>query len=37
MLAQLRQRLDHDPVTEQGVVPHELAEIVRIRLAKAFR
>jgi 2-oxo-4-hydroxy-4-carboxy--5-ureidoimidazoline (OHCU) decarboxylase len=37
MLAQLRERLDHDPVTEQGVARHELAEIVRIRLVKAFR
>jgi 2-oxo-4-hydroxy-4-carboxy-5-ureidoimidazoline decarboxylase len=37
MLAQLRARLGHDAATEQDVVRRELAEIVRIRLAKAFR
>jgi 2-oxo-4-hydroxy-4-carboxy-5-ureidoimidazoline decarboxylase len=37
MLAQLRERLRHDSAIEQGVVRRELAEIVRLRLAKAFR
>jgi 2-oxo-4-hydroxy-4-carboxy-5-ureidoimidazoline decarboxylase len=37
MLAQLRARLGHDVATEQDVVRNELAEIVRLRLAKAFR
>lgn len=37
MLAQLRERLRHDVETERGVVRGELAAIVRLRLAKAFR
>jgi len=37
MLAALRARLGHDPVTEREVVRAELADIVRLRLAKAFR
>ncbi|HEV2886490.1 MAG TPA: 2-oxo-4-hydroxy-4-carboxy-5-ureidoimidazoline decarboxylase [Jatrophihabitans sp.] len=37
MLAALRSRLRNDPVAEREVVRGELAKIVRLRLAKAFR
>jgi 2-oxo-4-hydroxy-4-carboxy-5-ureidoimidazoline decarboxylase len=37
MLANLRERLANDAGTEQGVIRGELAQIVRLRLAKAFR
>ena len=37
MLAALRSRLHNDPVAEQTAVRGELAKIVRLRLAKAFR
>jgi 2-oxo-4-hydroxy-4-carboxy-5-ureidoimidazoline decarboxylase len=37
MLAELRQRLGNDVETERGVVRGELAQIVRLRLARAFR
>ena len=37
MLAELRERLTNDVETERGVVRGELAQIVRLRLAKAFR
>jgi 2-oxo-4-hydroxy-4-carboxy-5-ureidoimidazoline decarboxylase len=37
MLAELRKRLGNDTSTERGVVRGELAQIVRLRLAKAFR
>lgn len=37
MLAALRARLGHDPMTEREVVRAELADIVRLRLAKTFR
>jgi 2-oxo-4-hydroxy-4-carboxy-5-ureidoimidazoline decarboxylase len=37
MLAELRERLGNDVETERGVVRSELAQIVRLRLAKAFR
>ncbi len=36
MLAHLRERLEHDVCTEHRVVRSELAEIIRIRLGKAF-
>ncbi len=37
VLAGLRERLGHDPASERAVVRAELAKIVRLRLAKAFR
>jgi 2-oxo-4-hydroxy-4-carboxy-5-ureidoimidazoline decarboxylase len=37
MLSSLRSRLHNDPVAEQTAVRGELAKIVRLRLAKAFR
>jgi 2-oxo-4-hydroxy-4-carboxy-5-ureidoimidazoline decarboxylase len=37
MLSALRSRLANDPVAEREVVRTELAKIVRLRLAKAFR
>lgn len=37
MLGALRSRLGNDPVAEREVVRTELAKIVRLRLAKAFR
>jgi 2-oxo-4-hydroxy-4-carboxy-5-ureidoimidazoline decarboxylase len=37
MLSALRSRLRNDPVAEREVVRSELAKIVRLRLAKAFR
>jgi 2-oxo-4-hydroxy-4-carboxy-5-ureidoimidazoline decarboxylase len=37
MLAELRERLRNDVETERGVVRGQLAQIVRLRLAKAFR
>ena len=37
MLSALRSRLANDPVAEREVVRSELAKIVRLRLAKAFR
>jgi 2-oxo-4-hydroxy-4-carboxy-5-ureidoimidazoline decarboxylase len=37
MLANLRERLGNDTGTEQGVIRRELAQAVRLRLAKAFR
>jgi 2-oxo-4-hydroxy-4-carboxy-5-ureidoimidazoline decarboxylase len=37
MLAALRSRLRNDPVAEREVVRGELAKIVRLRLARAFR
>jgi 2-oxo-4-hydroxy-4-carboxy-5-ureidoimidazoline decarboxylase len=37
MLAELRERLGNDAETERGVVRAELAQIVRLRLARAFR
>ena len=37
MLGALRSRLDNDPIAEREVVRTELAKIVRLRLAKAFR
>lgn len=37
MLASLQRRLHNDPVAEQTAVRTELAKIVRLRLAKAFR
>lgn len=37
MLSALRSRLRNDPVAEREVVRAELAKIVRLRLAKAFR
>ena len=37
MLASLRARLDNQPAAERQVVRQELAKIVRLRLAKAFR
>jgi 2-oxo-4-hydroxy-4-carboxy-5-ureidoimidazoline decarboxylase len=37
ILAELRRRLENDVASERGVVRGELAQIVRLRLAKAFR
>jgi 2-oxo-4-hydroxy-4-carboxy-5-ureidoimidazoline decarboxylase len=37
MLAALRTRLSNDPETEREIVRDELRQIVRLRLAKAFR
>jgi 2-oxo-4-hydroxy-4-carboxy-5-ureidoimidazoline decarboxylase len=37
MLSALRARLGHDPAAEHEVVRAELRQIVRLRLAKAFR
>jgi 2-oxo-4-hydroxy-4-carboxy-5-ureidoimidazoline decarboxylase len=37
MLSALRSRLANDPIAEREVVRSELAKIVRLRLAKAFR
>jgi len=37
ILTELRDRLGNDAETERGVVRGELAQIVRLRLAKAFR
>jgi 2-oxo-4-hydroxy-4-carboxy-5-ureidoimidazoline decarboxylase len=37
MLAELRERLGNDAETEREVVRAELAQIVRLRLARAFR
>jgi len=37
MLSSLQSRLHNDPVAEQTAVRAELAKIVRLRLAKAFR
>jgi 2-oxo-4-hydroxy-4-carboxy-5-ureidoimidazoline decarboxylase len=37
MLGELHERLGNDAETERGVVRGELAQIVRLRLAKAFR
>ncbi|MEO3871518.1 2-oxo-4-hydroxy-4-carboxy-5-ureidoimidazoline decarboxylase [Nonomuraea sp. B12E4] len=36
LLAGLRERLGNDEETERGVVRHELAEITRLRIAKAM-